>query len=85
MGSQPQAESILARYNLAVFPVDESTSPEKQQKTAQRALERLERSIQVLPLLGQNIEGRLDTAVEGEKSGQKRTEYKMLTLDSLLD
>ena len=34
MGSQQQAESILAKHNLAVFPGDESATPEKQQKIA---------------------------------------------------
>ena len=35
---------------MAVFPVDESVSPEKQAKTQQRALEKLEKSIQIVSL-----------------------------------
>ena len=33
MGTQQQAESVIAKYNLAVFPADESASTEKQAKT----------------------------------------------------
>ena len=50
MGSQQQAEAIISKYNLAVFPVDESASQEKQAKTQQRALEKLEKSIQIVSL-----------------------------------
>ena len=41
---------MIVKYNLAVFPVDETASAEKQAKTQQRALEKLERCIQIVSL-----------------------------------
>ena len=33
MGTQQQAEAVISKYNLAVFPVDDSATQEKQIKT----------------------------------------------------